>query len=226
MDFRVVTAGDACVVVVFDERIDPVVNARCIRLADALRASGHPGVRDVIPTYHTVAVCFDPVRTDLGCLKGSIEQEAARARGIPVGTPEPIEVPVCYGGEFGPDLAGVAALAGRSEEEVIRLHSNEVYRVYMLGFLPGFAYMGRVNRDIAVPRLPAPRARVPAGSVGIAGVQTGVYPMDAPGGWRIIGRTSIKPFDPAGQAPFRFAPGDRVRFLPAGDHTCRDGTRV
>jgi inhibitor of KinA len=119
---------------------------------------------------------------------------------------------VCYGGAFGPDLAGVARFAGMSEAEAIELHSGPVYRVFMLGFLPGFAYMGTVNPRIAAPRRPTPRMRVPAGSVGIAGGQTGIYPSESPGGWQLVGRTPVKPFDLGRLGPFLFKPGDAVRF--------------
>jgi KipI family sensor histidine kinase inhibitor len=124
-------------------------------------------------------------------------------------------VPVSYGGEFGPDLAEVAAFAGLSEAAVVALHIGVRYRVFMLGFLPGFAYMGRVDSRIAAPRKGTPRLRVPAGSVGIAGVQTGIYPRESPGGWQIIGRTTIPLFDPLTSPSALFAPGDTVRFVPA-----------
>jgi KipI family sensor histidine kinase inhibitor len=119
---------------------------------------------------------------------------------------------VCYAGEFGPDLAAVAAFAAVSETEAVRLHTARTYRVFMLGFMPGFAYMGTVDARIAAPRLPAPRIRVPAGSVGIAGVQTGIYPASTPGGWRIVGRTPLKPFDLSRQEPVLFKSGDAVQF--------------
>jgi KipI family sensor histidine kinase inhibitor len=127
----------------------------------------------------------------------------------------PVRIPVSYGGEFGPDLAAVAAFGRCTEEDVIRLHARKVYRVYMLGFLPGFGYMGSVDPRIAMPRLETPRMRVAAGSVGIAGAQTGVYPTDTPGGWRIIGRTGTRMFDPAWERPFLLKAGDLVQFVVA-----------
>ena len=131
----------------------------------------------------------------------------------PYGAPvAPIRVPVCYAGEFGPDLADVAAFGGITEAETVRLHTSRTYRVFMLGFSPGFTYMGSVDGRIAAPRLPAPRVRVPAGSVGIAGVQTGIYPAPTPGGWQIVGRTPLKPFDLERPEPFLFKPGDAVQF--------------
>jgi inhibitor of KinA len=123
-------------------------------------------------------------------------------------------VPVQYGGEYGPDLPAVAAFGRCTEEEVVRLHAERVYRVFMLGFLPGFAYMGEVDRRIAAPRLDAPRAHVAAGSVGIAGRQTAVYPLDSPGGWQIIGRTNVEPFVARREQPFLFRSADRIQFVP------------
>jgi inhibitor of KinA len=123
-------------------------------------------------------------------------------------------VPVCYGGDLGPDLADVAAFAGCSEADVVSLHSGRDYRVYMVGFVPGFAYMAEVEARIAAPRRASPRTAVPAGSVAIAGGQTGVYPAVTPGGWNLIGRTALQPYDPDREQPFLFKPGDRVRFRP------------
>jgi inhibitor of KinA len=214
--FRIVQAGDSAIVVEFQERIDPAVNARVIRLADAIRAAEVAGVRDVVPTYRSVAVFFDPVRTDYPRLVDRLEREADRPGGAPVEEPTPISVPVCYGGELGPDLAAVAAFAGMSPDEVVAVHAGVVYRVFMLGFVPGFAYMGVLDARIAMPRRATPRVRVPLGAVGIAGQQTGIYPAETPGGWQLIGRTPVKPFDAARPEPFLFEAGDAVRFVPIG----------
>jgi inhibitor of KinA len=215
--FRIVAAGDAALVVEFADRIDPVINGMAISLARAIQAAGIAGVRDVVPTYRSVAVYFDPLHTDFEGLMTRVERDAASVceDGLtrpPSGSPAPVKVPVCYAGEFGPDLAQIAALAGVSEAEAIRLHTSRTYRVFMLGFMAGFAYMGTVDDRIAAPRLPTPRVRVPAGSVGIAGVQTGIYPVATPGGWRIVGRTPLKPFDLGRERPFLFEPGDAVQF--------------
>src|SRR5205085_2714296 len=130
-----------------------------------------------------------------------------------------IQIPVTYGGEFGPDLAEVARFAGATEDEVVRLHTADTYRVFMLGFVPGFAYMGTVNRRIAVPRRQAPRTAVAAGSVGIAGQQTGIYPSETPGGWQVIGRTAVRPFDLARPEACLFKAGDTVRFVSVDDRS-------
>jgi len=213
---RIVTAGDSAIVVEFEERIDPSINAQAIALADAIQAAAIAGVRDIVPTFRSVAIYFDPLRTDYDGLLGRIELEGARPRPIAAPALTPIRIPVCYGGELGPDLADVAAFAGATEAEVIKRHASRVYRVFALGFVAGFAYLGTVDESIAMPRLATPRVRVPAGSVGIAGVQTGVYPTETPGGWRLIGRTPIKPFDLARPDPFLMTAGDAVQFYEIG----------
>jgi inhibitor of KinA len=213
-DFRIVHAGDSVVIVEFEDRIDPVVNARAIALSDRLQAAGIGGIRDVVPTYRAVAVYYDPLRTDYDSLHARLEQEAAQPVVHVQSDREPVRVPVCYGGDdLGPDLGAVAAFAKMTEADVIQLHTSSTYRVFMLGFVPGFAYMGLVDQRIAVPRHATPRVRVPLGSVGIAGVQTGIYPAETPGGWQLIGRTPLKPFDPSRDEPFLVRPGDAVRFF-------------
>ncbi len=194
--------------------IDPVINERAILLAARIRARQARGVRDVAAGYCTVGVHFDPLQTDLAALEHAIQTEFSAIEAIDAIADRPvIEIPVHYGGEGGPDLAAVAAFAGCPEHEVITRHTSRTYRVYMLGFVPGFAYMGRVEASIAAPRHRVPRERVPAGSVGIAGGQTGVYPVDSPGGWQLIGRTDTVMFDARRERPSLLAPGDVVRFV-------------
>ncbi len=211
--FRLVSAGESVVIVEFEERIDPEVNARAIALADRLDAARIPGVRDVVPTYRAVAVYFDPLRTDTDALRARVSTEATVVPAVLEHSRAPVRIPVCYGGDLGPDLANVAALTSLSEAEVVERHTAATYRVFMLGFVPGFAYMGLVDPRIAVPRHTTPRVRVPVGSVAIAGPQTGVYPAESPGGWQLIGRTPVKPFDPARADPFLMRAGDAVEFF-------------
>jgi inhibitor of KinA len=210
--YRIVPAGDSALLVEFDERIDPEVNASVIALARAIRTDPVIGVRDVVPTYRAVAIYFDPLRTSADALVTRIHREAARAASPTAGPPTPIRIPVCYGDEFGPDLPAVAAVAHATEADVIEWHTAPTYRVFMLGFVPGFAYLGIVDARIAVPRHTTPRVRVPRGSVGIAGVQTGIYPAETPGGWQLIGRTPLKPFDADRAEPFLMQAGDTVQF--------------
>lgn len=211
---RIVPAGDSVVLIELEERIDPAVCAKAAAIAQALDAARLPAVRDVVPAYRSVAVYFDPLRAEpstlISQLKPFLEQLPVTARA----RRDVIEIPVCYGGDLGPDLSRIAAFAGMSEADVIALHSAATYQVLMIGFMPGFAYMGIVDSRIAAPRLERPRPRVSRGSVGIANGQTGIYPSDGPGGWRLIGRTPVRPFDMARPDPFLFRAGDDVRFVP------------
>ncbi|MDQ3168724.1 MAG: 5-oxoprolinase subunit PxpB [Acidobacteriota bacterium] len=215
MSLSIARMGDAALVVTFAADSLDAANGRAIALAAALRADAITGVLDVVPAMTSVAVHFEPgtdaferaiahVRTRAVEMSTSASVEAAVDRRLH-------EIPVFYGGADGPDLADVASFGGCSEEDVIARHASGAYRVYMLGFIPGFAYLGPVDPSIAAPRRPAPRQRVPAGSVGIAGTQTGVYPQQSPGGWQIIGRTDLRMFDAATGS--RLQPGDHVRFV-------------
>ena len=203
-------AGDSALVLELEPRIDAAVNARAIAIAAAVREARIPGVRDVVPTYRSVAVFFDPLQTRFEAVTSALDRAGTHAARVDL--PRVVEIPVAYGGDNGPDLAEVAALTALTESEVIRRHADAEYRVFMLGFVPGFAYMGVVDESIAVPRRPTPRVKVPAGSVAIAGRQTGIYPQETPGGWRLIGRTRVRAFDPLRTPEFLVAPGDHVRF--------------
>jgi len=207
--------GESMLLVELEAAIDPVINERAILLAARIRAREARGVRDVAPGYCTVGVHFDPLQTDLAALEHAIQVEYSTIESVEViADRKVIEIPVHYGGDGGPDLAAVAQFAGCSEQDVIARHSGRIYRVYMLGFVPGFSYMGRVDSSIAAPRHRVPRERVPAGSVGIAGGQTGVYPVDSPGGWQLIGRSDTVMFDASRERPSLLGAGDLVRFVP------------
>lgn len=210
--YRIVPAGESVLIVEFEERIDPAVNATTIACAEAIQTAAVAGVRDVVPTYRSVAIYFDPLRTDTDALLERITHEAETAGpGAPVAR-DPLRIPVCYGGDLGPDLPQVAAFAKITADEVVQRHASAIYRVFMLGFVPGFAYLGMVDPTIAMPRRSTPRVRVPMGSVGIAGIQTGIYPAETPGGWQLIGQTPVRPFDPAREDPFLMKAGDAVEF--------------
>jgi KipI family sensor histidine kinase inhibitor len=205
-------AGDSALVLDLEPRIDPTINARAIAVAHAMRGERIAGVRDVVSTYRSVAVFFDPLQTRLEAVTQALQRAAEAA---PSGeSARLVEIPVVYGGECGPDLADVARLTGLTEAQVVERHAAGEYRVFMLGFVPGFAYMGTLDESIAVPRRSSPRVRVPAGSVAIAGRQTGIYPQETPGGWQILGRTRVKPFDAHRTPQFLVEAGDRVRFAP------------
>lgn len=214
-DVRIVEAGDAALVAEFEPRIDPVLNARAVALAQALRAERIAGVLDVVPAFRTVTTYFDPLVTSVETLAAAIERHAAATADASAGMiGETIEVPVCYGGEFGPDLPEVARQAGMAEAAVVERHAAAVYRVYMPGFVPGFAYLGLVDPAIAIPRRSEPRTRVPAGSVALAGRLTGIYPSVTPGGWQIIGRTPRQTHDASRAGACLLRPGAAVRFRP------------
>jgi KipI family sensor histidine kinase inhibitor len=186
-----------------------------IQLCERLTARLSSVVRDVVPAYCSIGIHFDPLLTDLAALERVIGEEAeALAHVERRGSERVVEIPVRYGGEDGPDLEAVAAWAGCTTDDVIARHTSRTYRVYMLGFVPGFTFMGRVDGTIAAPRHRVPRESVPAGSVGIAGEQTGIYPIATPGGWQLIGRTDLTMFDAARTPPNLLAPGDLVRFVP------------
>ncbi len=209
---RILPLGDLGVTVEFGDRIDPCLHDRVLSFASRVRAQRFPGLIEIVPTYRAVTLYLDPRRTNWSALS---ERLLALARKPPRAANtrrRTVTIPVCYGGSRGPDLSKVAQHAGLTEGEVVALYSGVSYRVYMLGFSPGFPYMGTVPERIAMPRLPTPRTEVPAGSVGIAGPQTGIYPQATPGGWLLIGRTPAKLYDPFRSEPFLLEPGDEVRF--------------
>lgn len=211
---RIVAAGDAVLIAEFDDRIDVSVNAQAIALADQLGLAAVRGVRDIVPTFRSVAVHFDPLATDVGEL--ATRMHAASAYAEHPALAAVVDVPVCYDREFAPDLDEVAHAAGLSRDEAIAVHAGRDYRVFMLGFLPGFAYLGSVDARIAAPRRFEPRLAVPAGAVGIAGLQTGIYPQQSPGGWNIVGRTPLRMAWLDRPQPTRLKAGDAVCFRVIG----------
>lgn len=225
--FEILPAGDSAIHVRLPERIDPAQNAWCVALGRAIERTLGRSVRDVVVGYRSLTAYFDPLFIDAVWLEGRIREIAATIDDVEEREGALIDVPVCYGGEFGPDLPDVARFGKCSEAEVVSRHTAAVYRVYLVGFVPGFAYLAEVDPRIAAPRRATPRPLVAPGSVAIAGGQTGVYPLPTPGGWNIIGRTPIAPYDPAREKPFLFEPGDRVRFvsIPADEFEARRGAQ-
>ena len=210
--------GDRALIVEFGERIDTVVSSQIAALAQQLRDSKPIGVLDIVPAYATLALHYDPSAVGAGPspYETLCEIIARWLRMQSTATPETgrqIDIPACYGGAFGPDLDALADAVGLSSGEVIALHTGSTYHVHMLGFVPGFAYLGGLDARIAMPRRETPRAHVPAGSVAIAGQQTGIYPLDTPGGWHIIGRTPLQLFKPDSSPPSLLNAGDQVRFV-------------
>jgi KipI family sensor histidine kinase inhibitor len=209
---RTIDASDRSLLLVFGDRISRAAHAHVLRLTPLLQSVR--GVTNVHPAYASILIDFDPRTIRHSGLERAAAQLFAQAARAPLPEPRTVEIPVAYGGENGPDLDAVAALTGHTPEEVVAIHSGAEYLVYFLGFSPGFPYLGGLPESIAAPRLETPRRRVPAGSVAIGGRQTGVYPMASPGGWRIIGRTALRLFDPAADPPVLLRMGDHVRFVP------------
>jgi KipI family sensor histidine kinase inhibitor len=210
---RVLAVGDAAVTVELGKEIDSGVAARVRALDRAVLREPFPGFREAVPTYRSLLVTYDPARLRFADVRAHL-LERAEALGEAAEPGRLHRIPVLYGGEGGPDLAEVARALRLSEEEVVARHSSVEYTAFMLGFRPGFAYLGPLPESLALSRLSTPRVRVPAGSVGIAGRQTGIYPVVSPGGWRLLGRTAVRPYDPSRDPPSLLAPGDRVRFDP------------
>jgi KipI family sensor histidine kinase inhibitor len=213
---RILPVGDAALVVEFGDAIHPDIHHQVLALDHALAADPFPGLRETVPTYRSLLVYYDPRQLSWDEARRLVANALARSTDTPMPEPREVEIPVVYGGEFGPDIGFVAAHTGLSEEEVVRLHTSVTYTVYMLGFAPGFVYLGGLPEALATPRLPTPRPSVPAGSVGIAGLQTGIYGLSTPGGWRLIGRTPLTMLDLNRQPPTLLQPGDRVRFVRIG----------
>lgn len=208
-----VPLGDAALLIEFGGEIDLAVNRRIHGLDAWLRAHSIPGVIETVPAYTSLLLQYDPLVLSYAQVDEWVSAELLQAAAELGGSPRRIEVPVRYGGDNGPDLEYVAAYHGLDPRAVVSLHTGTDYTVYMMGFTPGFPYMGKLDNAIATPRLDSPRTRVAAGSVGIAGAQTGIYPIESPGGWRIIGRTALQLFDAEADPPFLLAPGDSVRFV-------------
>lgn len=226
---RLLPLGDAAVTVRFGEEVCRSVHDRVRRLADDLERHRFPGMIEYVPAYLSVTVYYDPLAVPMGLGRAAGSPEEAgpfelvadwlAGRLAQLGqavqqAPRVVELPVCYGGELGPDLPEVAAYHGLTEREVIDIHASADYLVFMLGFAPGFAYLGGLSPAIATPRRRTPRLSIPAGSVGIAGEQTGVYPLATPGGWQLIGRTPQPLFLPDAEPPTLLRAGDIVRFRP------------
>jgi len=219
--FQISPLGDSAILISFGNVIDPEINKHVLSISQKLNANKISGIRDIVPAYSSLAIHYDIIE-----IKSSVENILSSHQvvtnwinkmidqpdTIPAGLSRKIKVPVCYTEKFGVDKNLMEQLTGLPFNEIITLHTQKKYRVYMLGFLPGFAYMGEVDDRIAVPRKDQPRIKVDAGSVGIAGKQTGIYPIDSPGGWQIIGKTPLKLFDKGKSDPVLFHAGDEVEF--------------
>ncbi len=212
-DIKLKIVGDSAVLLQFEEKIEPQINAAISSIVTMIKEQQVEGVIDMIPAFCSLLINYDSriisyeeiSKRLLAIMEMDIATESA-AKVV-------YEIPVCYGGEYGPDMQNVMDNANLSEEEVIQIHTSEDYLIYMLGFLPGFTYLGGLDERIHTPRLANPRVSIPAGSVGIGGAQTGIYPLDSPGGWQLIGKTPIKTYDPMSEPPILFEAGQYIRFV-------------
>jgi len=207
-------ASDQSLLIYFGQQITLGAHERVKKLLRLLESEPIAGIRNLHPAYCSVLVKFDALKWRHDQLENILKQYLGRLEDVTLPEPRQVEIPVCYGGEHGPDLIDVSEIHGMTPAQVIELHSSPAYVVYFLGFVPGFAYLGELPEALATPRLATPRRRVPAGSVGIAGRQTGVYPVATPGGWRLLGRTPISMFRPDRDGLSLLSIGDRVRFTP------------
>jgi inhibitor of KinA len=207
-------ASDDSLLVYFGESITPEAHQSVLRLLRSLETQPISGIRNLHPAYNSILIRFNALGSTHADLESALRPIIERLDSVPLSEPRLVEVPVSYGGDFGPDLAALAALRNLSTYDVIEAHSSATYTVAFLGFVPGFAYLAGLPEKLATPRLSAPRRQVPDGSLGIAGNQTGIYPFSTPGGWRLIGRTPLQMFR-AGREPMSLLTvGDRVRFVP------------
>ncbi|WP_314701635.1 5-oxoprolinase subunit PxpB [Stomatobaculum longum] len=211
---RFLLNGDTAVSAVFGDRISEEVNQTIRAFQLLLTARKVPGIVETVPTYCSLMIHYDPDRISCDRLLRTLKELAVSIDTAALPPSEVLEIPVLYGGEMGPDLAHVAENAGISEEEVVKRHSAPEYLIYMLGFTPGFTYLGGLDPSIETPRLKTPRVSIPAGSVGIAGKQTGIYPIASPGGWQLIGRTPVRMYDPLRETPILPRAGQYIHFFP------------
>jgi len=208
------TAGDRGLLVEYGDIIDPDVNNKVRSMAMVMEQNAPEGVIEVIPTYRSLLIVYEPSSTNPVKLQKTLKTLEARLDEIKIPPPDTVEIPVCYGGEFGPDIEYVAESHNLTVEEVIELHCRPEYLIYMVGFTPGFPFLGGLSEKLHTPRLETPRTFVPEGSVGVANNQTGIYPVASPGGWRLLGRTPVKLFAPGRRNPFLYQAGDRIKFNP------------
>ncbi|MGI5959522.1 MAG: 5-oxoprolinase subunit PxpB [Massiliimalia sp.] len=216
-EMKLVPSGDCGICVEFGNEISEAVYQKVAAMSALLEQANLEGVIEWIPTYRSLTVCYDPLKTDYEALRFELWNLVDQAEKPKDSKRVVLEIPVCYGGEFGPDLSYVAAHSGLTQEQVIEVHSHPEYLIYMLGFTPGFPYLGGMDKRIATPRLTEPRVRIPGGSVGIAGEQTGLYPIDSPGGWQLIGRTPLRLYDPHREVPILLKASQYIKFRPIGE---------
>ena len=211
-EVRYLVAGDSAVCVEFGNEISPEINKKIRAFKIAVEKSDIPGIVETVPTYRSLLVHYHPEVIRFQALTEKFDKLMGSLSSIPIPPPTVIEIPVLYGGEMGPDIENVAEHNHKTVEEVIKIHTSEEYLIYMIGFIAGFPYLGGMSKEIATPRLKSPRVKIEGGSVGIAGEQTGIYPVASPGGWQLIGRTPLKLYDADREKPVLLEAGQYIKF--------------
>lgn len=213
-EIKILTAGDSSLLIEFGQEISPKINQKITSTVQLMKEQHIEGVVDIIPAFCSLLINYDPRVIGYEELKERMKNLVKVDVKSQAGKKRIFEIPVCYGGEYGPDIENIANHAGLSVDEVIKIHSSRDYLIYMLGFLPGFTYLGGLDERIHTPRLANPRLKIRAGSVGIGGSQTGIYPLESPGGWQLMGMTPVKTYDPEREVPILVEAGDYIRFVP------------
>ena len=216
-EIKYLHSGDKSLVMEFGNSIKPEINAKIRNMVMAIDENTIKGISEIIPTYRSILIIYDPLLIEYNNLIEYLKETYSGLGDSSEGATRIVELPTVYGGEYGPDIEFVAKHNNLTVEQVIKLHSSTDYLLYMLGFTPGFGYLGGMKKEIETPRLQVPRTKIPAGSTGIAGNQTGIYPIDSPGGWQLIGRTPVKLYDPLATTPILLNAGDYVRFVPISE---------
>ena len=211
-EVRYLVSGDSSVCVEFGNEISPDINRKIRAFKIAVEKSGIPGIVETVPTYRSMLVHYKPEVIGYKAITEKFKSLMGTLDNIEIPPPTVIEIPVLYGGEMGPDIENVASHNGKTVEEVIKIHTSQEYLIYMIGFIAGFPYLGGMSKEIATPRLKEPRVKIDGGSMGIAGEQTGIYPLDSPGGWQLIGRTPLKLYDAEREKPVLLEAGQYIKF--------------
>lgn len=216
-EIKILTAGDSSLLIEFGDEISTQINQKITATVQLMKEQHIEGVVDIIPAFCSLLINYDPRVVSFEELEARMKNLVKVDIKAEAGKKKIFEIPVCYGGEYGPDIENIAQHAGLSVDEVIKIHSSRDYLIYMLGFLPGFTYLGGLDERIHTPRLANPRVKINAGSVGIGGSQTGIYPLDSPGGWQLMGMTPVKTYDPDREVPILVEAGDYIRFVPVSE---------